>query len=254
MSGIDSYTKLLLHCDGVDGSQTFTDSATGKTITAVGNAQIDTAQKKFGTGSALFDGTGDYLTTPDHADFNVGSGAFTFDWWIRFNSVAETQFIFDQKTGGVDRWYLMWYQPTTSLNLQVYASAARVINLDATWLPSVNTWYHVVLVRTGNTFKAFVDGSQIGDDVSDTSAIPNMAEVFYIAVKNDGTKAINGWIDEFRFSKGIARWTANFTPPLHSYGLLAGIQKWWMMSEAWQRHDRLWTPKGLLVPNYGIIS
>ena len=68
---IDANTKSLLHFDGANNSTTFTDE-TGKTWTAHGNAKISTAQYKFPTGSGLFDGTGDYIDTPDHADFNFG--------------------------------------------------------------------------------------------------------------------------------------------------------------------------------------
>src|SRR5690606_29617491 len=81
--------KVLLHFEGSDGSATFTDSNIGgaaKTWTANGNAQIDTAQSKFGAASGLFDGTGDYITTPDHNDFTLGSSDFTIDFWAKRNS------------------------------------------------------------------------------------------------------------------------------------------------------------------------
>lgn len=84
--GIDTYTKMLLHADGlVDSSTTITDSSdTPKTVTSAGSAQIDTAQYKYAEGSILFDGDGDYVTTADHADFNMADDAFTFDFWLRF--------------------------------------------------------------------------------------------------------------------------------------------------------------------------
>ena len=85
MSLDDSYTVALLHFNGADASTTFIDES-GKTWTASGNAQIDTAQSKFGGASGLFDGTGDSITTPDHADFDVGSGDFTVDFWMRQNT------------------------------------------------------------------------------------------------------------------------------------------------------------------------
>ena len=78
----DSYTKLLIHCDGADASTTFTDES-GKTITTVGNAQVDTAYKVFGTGSLLLDGTGDALTLDDSEDWNFGSGDFTVDFRVK---------------------------------------------------------------------------------------------------------------------------------------------------------------------------
>ena len=76
MAGLDSYVKLLLHMDGTDGSQVFTDSSgEGKTPSLVGgNAQIDTAIKQFGTGSGLFAGPDtntDYLSYGDDSDFDI---------------------------------------------------------------------------------------------------------------------------------------------------------------------------------------
>ena len=66
MSGVDdTYTKSLLHFNGSDGSTTITDES-GKTWTAYDNAQIDTAQSKFGGASMLLDGVGDYIKTTDY--------------------------------------------------------------------------------------------------------------------------------------------------------------------------------------------
>lgn len=88
--GINSFTKLLLHTDGTDGSTTFTDSSLSpKTISVFGNAQVDTAQSKFGGASALFDGTGDYLTGSS-ADFAFGTNDFTIDFWMRRGTQAGT--------------------------------------------------------------------------------------------------------------------------------------------------------------------
>ncbi|HPC33867.1 MAG TPA: hypothetical protein PL061_13005, partial [Syntrophales bacterium] len=70
MSGIDSYTKSCLHFQN-------------RVWTFYGNAQIDTAQKPFGTGSLLLDGSGDYIGTVDSPDFDFGTGDFTIDFWVR---------------------------------------------------------------------------------------------------------------------------------------------------------------------------
>ncbi|MFB3885601.1 MAG: chitobiase/beta-hexosaminidase C-terminal domain-containing protein [Thermodesulfobacteriota bacterium] len=82
----DSYTKSLLHMNGADGSTTFTDDAPGgsHTWTAYGDAQIDTSQSKFSGASGLFDGSGDYLSSPDSDDWYWGTGDFTIDFWVRF--------------------------------------------------------------------------------------------------------------------------------------------------------------------------
>jgi len=78
--------SLLLHGDGTSGSTTFTDSSSNAVVvTANGNAQIDTAIKKFGTGSIQFDGTGDYLTTSTNSAFGYGAGDFTIEFFLYLN-------------------------------------------------------------------------------------------------------------------------------------------------------------------------
>jgi hypothetical protein len=84
--GNDSFTKVLLHFDGLDASTTFTDNNAGGSAhawRAAGNAQIDTAQFKFGGSSGLFDGSADYVSTPDSSDFTLSSKVFTIECWIR---------------------------------------------------------------------------------------------------------------------------------------------------------------------------
>ena len=223
MSGIDSYAKLVLHCDGADASTTFTDDGTtGHTVTANGDAQIDTAQQKFGTGSGLFDGTGDYLSVPDHADWDFAAGDFTVDFWVRFNSVAANCTFAGQSTGGTDRaWSIQW--TTSNLLFFQYSTAASGGSANANawsfaWTPSTATWYHVAVVRNGADLKAFIDGTQIGitQNIS-TDTIRDSAVELRIGVRNDAGSPLNGWLDELRISKGIARWTANFTPPTEAY-------------------------------------
>lgn len=80
--------SLLMHCDGADAGTTFTDTVGTHSPSAQGDAQTDTAQLKFGTASGLFDGTGDYITIPDHANWNMGTGKFTVGNWIRFNTLG----------------------------------------------------------------------------------------------------------------------------------------------------------------------
>ncbi|MFB3887681.1 MAG: LamG-like jellyroll fold domain-containing protein [Thermodesulfobacteriota bacterium] len=84
---------------------------------------------------------------------------------------------------------------------------------------SVGTWYHIALVRTGNTFKIFRNGVQIGSDYTDTDGVGNLAAGAMIGRFRQGspTYDLNGRLDEFRVSKGIARWTSNFTPPSAEY-------------------------------------
>lgn len=209
--GNDGFTKLLLHCNGTDGSTTFTDSsATGHTVTVSGNAQIDTAQSKFGGASALFDGSGDRLNLPASEEHDFGTNTdFAVDYWFRPSALS------------VPRTHVAWNSArvlrTTAggeLALGVVAGGNSISGGSV----STNTWYHVALTRSGSDIKLFLDGSQVGSTYTDpidfdvTTGLPCIG-----ANSGGGTDAFAGWIDEFRISRGIARWTADFTPPVHAY-------------------------------------
>lgn len=200
-------------------------SEAGRAWTAAGNAQIDTAQSKFGGASALFDGAGDYISTPDSADFALGSNDWTVDCW--FNCVGLTTAagnICGQgdagPTASATAFFLTRDATTNALQLRV-SDGTTIGTLTGTtpFTNLLNTgWHHVAAVRTGNVLKLFVDGVQEGGDVAFTGGVPNSAEVFTIGARsNAGGTIWNGWIDEFRMSVGIARWTASFTPPTAAY-------------------------------------
>lgn len=225
MAEIDSYTKLLLHCDGDDASTTFTDaspSAHGNASVA-GNAQVDTAQKKFGTGSLLLDGTGDYLYYADHADWEMGSGEWTVDFWMRFSNTTGYQyFLYHGATSdeGIS-WY--FFNNLLTLNISTGAGSDWEFAKTVSWTPSTDTWYHLAFVRTSNTLKIFVNGTQVGTDGDMTGITArNSAGSLYVGSHRNGIDGVKGWIEEIRISKGIARWTSNFTPPTLPYGTDAG--------------------------------
>jgi hypothetical protein len=218
----DTYTKALLHMDGTDASTTFTDES-GKTWTAYGTAQIDTAQSKFGGASVLFDGNSDYITTPDHADFAVGSGDFTIDFWFKKNANGALQCAFCQlnSTATLTTASILCYIDKTETNLpsiDVYAGGTLHGAQSATAITDTN-WHHYAGVRNGNTLYLYIDGIEKATHDLTGITINDSANVPTIGRPGDyNGQYTNGWIDEFRFSKGIARWTANFTPPTQPYG------------------------------------
>ncbi len=221
-AGNDPNTVSLLHMDGTDASTTFTDDAAGgtHTWTAVGNAQIDTAQSKFGGASGLFDGTGDYLTAPDNADWAFGTGDFTVDCWVKLNDLTRYHPIIAQYVD--DNNYMIFTLYTTlttgltEMQLYVVSGGVAIINVNKGLSIAPNTWTHCAFVRSGNNFMYFQDGVQQGTTVTDTDSMPDYASVLYGGY-SPTTSALKGWMDEVRISKGIARWTANFTPPTAAY-------------------------------------
>jgi hypothetical protein len=208
---LDANTKLLLHMDGSNGSTVFTDSSlTPKTMTAFGNAQITTAQSKFSGASGVFDGTGDYLTTPASADFSFGTGNFTVDFWVRKNGTQSAAGIVGTRNAATStNWSLEVLSDKVWVvrdNIAVFGAANSLSNL---------TWTHVALVRFGNTLTLYQDGVSQGS-VSVTGQTWNSGDGVLVVGRNQSdvnANYLNGWLDEMRITKGVALWTSGFTPP-----------------------------------------
>ena len=224
--GNDEYTVLLLHGDGVDGSTTIIDSSTsGKTVTPDGNAQIDTAQSKFGGASIYFDGANSYLWTADSTDWYFGTGDWTIDFWFRMDDLpgvgAYYSILQQWKIGdGTNRWVLSVKNASGNLEWTYVNEDDNVNTIDVRntqTSPSADTWYHFAITRASNVHRMFIDGTQIGTSVTDATAHANRTASLYIGCAPDKTSDYKGWIDELRISKGIARWTADFTPPAKAY-------------------------------------
>ena len=153
MSGIDTYTKLLLHCDGVDGATT---SLMNSARHRCRWRQIDTAQSVFGGASALFGGSGDYLVA-NSSDFIAGAGGFAMEW-VRPNSLL-TASLYDQRPASTKR-LTRRYAASGTVKLQQLRRPAPAA------LSSGN-WYHVAVARGSGVTRLFVNGVQDGSNYSD---------------------------------------------------------------------------------------
>lgn len=214
--GNDTNAKLLLHGDGTDASTTITDSSpSGRTVTAVGNAQLDTAQKKFGTAAILFDGTGDGLTVPDNADWTF-SGNFTVEGQFRWNALASTQFLFTHATDANNRYFLS-VSSAGALTFSVISGGSTIVTMvsAAGAVDDDGSFHHVAVMRTGNVWVITVDGVQVAT-TTDSDSIPNFTGLFRIGFDHSAANGFNGWVDEFRVSH-VARWTVPFTAPVAAY-------------------------------------
>ena len=223
-AGEDPYfnnVSLLLRGDGINGSTTIVDeSATPKTVTVYGNAQISTAQSKFGGASIYLDGTGDYLGLSSSSDFTTGTGNFTLElWYYPVSKVKAYPRIFQVGTSiwnTADNWAFLdrHNDANTKFSWACVALGGNAILMSSSTTVTNNTWYHLAVVRDGSTFRLFVDGAQ-EDTYTNTGAVTSSAStaawVGSAAGASDSTG--NGYIDDLRFTKGIARYTANFTPP-----------------------------------------
>lgn len=220
MAGIDEYTVLMLHMDGADGSPTFTDSsASARTATVVGDAQIDTAQSVFGGASGLFDGSGDAITFPDSADWIIG-GDYSVDFRVRFNALpALVGHLVGQLAQDTTNYGWLLWKGNGTINFSYSSNGTSLSLITGSWTPSLNTWYHVAFVRNGTAVNIYIDGVSVASGTMSVTTY-NSTNVLGIGNRTSGTGfPHNGWIDELRISKGVARWTSNFTPPTEAYSV-----------------------------------
>ena len=221
------YTVSLCHDDGTDGSTTITDEM-GKVWTARGNAQLDTgiaSPLTDGVAVLLLDGTGDWIDTPDHADWRLDAGSnankWTIDCKVYFNGDPGTgiQGLFMQFADVNNHWVI-----TLSNNTLVFfirSGGVVTVSISNAWNPADATFYHMAVVKDGpNGYMMFIDGTQIGTTQTDVDVMPELSGLLYVGVYTDSlgaTHYLNGAITERRISKGVARWTANFTPQTGRY-------------------------------------
>ena len=200
--------SLLLHGDGTNGSTTIVDSSPSpKAITVFGDAQISTAiADPFGgtdVGVLAFDGAGDYITTSADSAFQLGTGDFTVEFWARPSASNDNDGVF---TFGTSSSSLAVYILNNSWRIATSGSGG--IQVAAAIL---NTWQHVAVTRSGTSLRFFLNGIQSGLTISNsTNFVDNQLNIGYYFNTNF---AYNGFIDEFRLTKSLARYTSNFTPP-----------------------------------------
>lgn len=223
MAGIDSYTKLLLHCNGANGSTSFPDSSSyGHTVTRQGDAQISTAQYKFGGASGLFDGTGDFLSVADSADWDFGTGDFTIDYWSYRTNTTTQLAVMDRDSNVISAFLIGYNLDETNIRCFMSSNGSTWDIADSKVMGTVglNSWVHWAVVRSGTAFYTFKNGIQ---GATWTSAASLLASANALEIgQGQGAHEYIGYLDEIRISKGIARWTANFTPPTREYGAAEG--------------------------------
>jgi hypothetical protein len=203
---------LLLHGSGANGSTTITDSSPSpKVVTPFGNAQISTAQSKFDGSSIKFDGAGDYLTLADSTDWDFGTGDFTIEMFARFTTHTAVMSLLTNYQNSSTGWSVQRRSDTDTL---VFGNGDPQL-AAASFTPTDGVWYHVAVCRSGTSLRLFVDGIQIGSTATNSTNIAGSTSLLYVGGLNAGgvIQNFNGHLDELRVTKGVARYTADFTPP-----------------------------------------
>lgn len=211
-----SSVSALLHFDGADGSISIVDNAPSpRTFSVLGNARISTAQSRFGGSSLLLDGSGDYLETPNSPVFNFGTGDYTIEFWSYRTSTKADCIVAHNTTdaSATGGWWVNFAADT----FQVYCAGSLVVSVAGAGTAG-SSWKFWRLVRASGTVYVFRDGALIGSAAS--SHAMNSASSLQIGGSSrfggfDGW--FNGHIDDLRITNGVARSTANFTPPSEAF-------------------------------------
>lgn len=221
-SANDTYTKVYLPFTGLDGGTTINDRNAGgsaHTWAAAGNANTDTAQFKFTPTSLACDGTGDWVTTNDHADFTLGTSAFTIDLQVRPGTDGAVIRAAGQADSGLAAATSAWYMArNASDKFEFYLSnGSAFTTLTSTTSVVTGSWFHIRAVRSSNTIYLFVNGALEASSAF-SGTVPDVSVAMRVGAAGENTTTPwNGWIDEYKFDVGIARNTAAFTAPTLPY-------------------------------------
>jgi len=197
----------LLHFDGSNGSTTFYDEKLGGNWTGSGNAQISTAQSRYGGSSLLLDGTGDWIDTPDTAAWAFGGGDFFIEASIYIPDTTGVKTVISQwGTDPSDR-ALTFYVNGSTLTLAVHPGPTLASANGVT----ANAWHDVAAGRIGNTIYVWLNGSRSGTTGSYSGTLPNPSSVIRIGADSNGNSPYQGYIDEVRVS-ALAGPSGNYTP------------------------------------------
>lgn len=206
-----SNVSLYLKMDGANGSTTFTDSSPNAlAVTAVGNAQISTTQSKYNGSAGYFDGNGDTLTIPANTVFALGTGDFTIEgWFYSLTSGTSLRGMIDFRTAATGTNGLMLRENDNGF--LVYLNSATLLSTATGRV--ANQWQHVALVRQGTTVTLYVNGVSQTTATSSTNLTDNIMRISGFVDTQSSVYAYNGYIDELKITKGVARYTSAFTSP-----------------------------------------
>ncbi len=217
--GVDPYwpnVVLLMHMDGANGSTAFTDSSiSGKSFTRRGAPTITTDKSQFGGASALFSGSGQSLETANGvSDFAFGTGDFTIEFWAWKSSNKANGFICSTSVDGSANggWWLDLQD-----NFEMYGPSSGLIVRAPDVNAADSAWHHWAASRMGSTIRAFKDGALLASVTSTLNLISSNFCIGGTPYNSGFDVDFSGYIDELRITKGVARYTTDFTPPTAAF-------------------------------------
>ena len=213
--------KLLLPFDGSNGATSTTDSSnTNNSVTFAGTAQLSTAQSKFGGSSLLLDGNSDYITI-SNSDLGFAGATFTIEFWVYLNGGLGSLKTFYSDYSGSSSGVII--HKSTGNVVQAFLTGDGA-DITGTTTLTTGQWYHIALSGSDGSYKLFLNGTQEGStytgSATNGSSTKNIGNFYYSSTGQ--IRFLDGYLDDFRITKGLARYTSNFTPPTSAHSTSAG--------------------------------
>ena len=218
----------LLSFDGSNGSTSITDRSNGNhTVTVNSDAKISTAASKFGGSSLLLDGSGDRLTINTVADV-MNSNIHTIEFWFNTSSSDYSGdpafFGFNNSSSSYTNSLML--QATTATQLRLYYNPNSSYTYITVGAINDGEWHHLAVVSDGTDYDLYIDGTRVANNIGAATTIVD-SDTFMIGAEYDSSAALgnyfNGYIDDFRITNGVARYSgASFTPPSTAHLTSAG--------------------------------
>jgi hypothetical protein len=210
---------IVLLCDFDQAGQFVDRSLSFHALAGEGTTAVSTAQAQFGV-SSLFVSTTNvtasrvYQTDTKVADWQFGGNPFTIECWVYLTAAPGsstqgfvTQFGFNTNLG--------WFLGSVGGQLAFYYSTNGADNpsIGANWTPTLNTWHHIAVDRDAtNTIRVYLDGAVVATG-SISGSLFSSTQAMNIGNDNNRNRAVTGYIDEVRITKGAAQYGGAFTPP-----------------------------------------
>ena len=220
--GDEYWAYVTLHLafdDQPDESTTITDSSDdARSMSALGNSQIDTDDPIVGAGSLLCDGSGDQVVTANNSGLIDFSGPLTFRCWINADSLATRGIFGTRLLSGVNNYGIQWYiQSDGSVSANGYDASEVLAISTAAGVVSVGTDHFLELNRDASgDWRIFVDGNLEVTQSESGNISQGHTSIGLGVVPNAGAGTyywFDGHIDDFQITNGVCRNTSSYSPP-----------------------------------------
>jgi hypothetical protein len=182
-----------------------------KSLILNGDVKSSTTQTKYLSSSMYFDGTGDSITIGNNRGLHIGSGDFTMEMWFRAAAVNTNQVLIMRRASAAARGLVMNINSSAANKLGFVAgdsdTAGWEVSFNSTSDLSADTWHHAAIVRSGNNFYLYLDGTREAT-ASSSATIADDTSNMLIGVSDSNSSYFSGYISDLRITKGLARYTA----------------------------------------------